>query len=118
MQNDAGGNDGILESKKTQTWQRSVGSLSSSKAALGSLVKKKTPVVNQEKVGAGDNPAKSSSETSEGTSQPNEIPAVTSGMQNKTTRTEQSDGSKQGLTGLGLVGSYSDSDSSNGSESD
>ena len=115
--NSESSNGGSTEKKKPASWQRSVGGLSSSKSALGMLVKKKQPSQNQQEqntvTSTSGNNTNSSKESGEKGNKKDEFVSVNDHAETGT----KSEPKKSVPSGLGLLGSYSDSES-NGSESD
>ena len=110
------------EKKKPASWQRSVGGLSSSKSALGMLVKKKQPSLNQQEQKIVTSTSKDSTadsiESSEMDNKKDESAPVNDDNAKTEIGTEtKAEPKKTVPSGLGLLGSYSDSES-NGSESD
>ena len=108
------------EKKKPASWQRSVGGLSSSKSALGMLVKKKQPSVNQQEQKIVPSTSKDSTDNSKESSKNDNKKDESAPVNDDNAKTEigtKSEPKKSLPSALGLLGSYSDSES-NGSESD
>ena len=108
--------DKKVTEKKPAVWERSIGGLSSSKTKLQSLVKKKTtdgqqkiqtpelPSADKTKNDNKQNPTQKPTDTKEAKSTITTAP-VTNG-------TEAGKASTGALSGLGMLGGYSDSDDS------
>ena len=119
------------EKNKIESWQRSVGGLSSSKSLLGMLVKRKKPQPSSsnqqsDKTGKSKNKWNGTEETTKKVENPEknknesvpETDSKSSNVPESANATENKpEAVKPAQSALGLLGNYSDSDS-NGSGSD